>query len=153
MPQKRGTATDNLLNIIQVIQLGQKTGCLLVERGEKTALEEGEIVFVSGQIVEDYTNDLIGQRALDWLKTWKLCRFLFVRTSLSSRPMRTQNTETAIQVMNQSQLSRLHLHLFLLIDGQRDVVELARLVSKKPEEVQKLLMDLETIGIIRQVGA
>ena len=76
MPQKRGTATDNLLNIIQVIQLGQKTGCLLVERGEKTALEEGEIVFVSGQIVEAYTNDLIGQRALDWLKTWKLCRFL-----------------------------------------------------------------------------
>jgi predicted transcriptional regulator len=56
----------------------------------------------------------------------------------------------AIQILNEKRFSRLHLRLFLLVDGQRSVVELARLIGKKPEEVQKLLNDLEAIGIIRQ---
>lgn len=150
MPHKRGTATDNLLNIIQVIQLGHKTGSLMIERGEDSEREEGEIVFVSGQIVEAHCGDLVGQQALDWLKTWRICRFLFVPTPQSMIPQRTQHNDTGIQVLNQKRFSRLHLHLFLLIDGQRNIIELARLVGKRPEEVQKLLVDLETIGIIRQ---
>ena len=153
MPQKRGTTTDNLLNIIQVIQLGRKTGCLMVERGEGIGREEGDILFVSGQIVEVHSGDLAGQHALDWLKTWSVCRFLFVPSSLSTTPLRIHHKETGIQILNRENFSRVHLHLFLLVDGQRNVVELARLVGRKPEEVQKLLIDLETIGIIRQVGA
>ena len=150
MQHKRGTTTDNLLNIIQVIQLGQKTGYLMTERGEESEPEEGELVFVSGQIVEAHCGNLAGSQALEWLKTWRVCRFLFVPTSLSARPQRTQHNDMGIQILNQKQLSRLHLHLFLLVDGQRNIVELARLVRKKPEEVQKLLVDLETIGVIRQ---
>jgi hypothetical protein len=150
MPHKRGTATDNLLNIIQVIQLGQKTGYLMIERGENVDREEGELVFVSGQIVEAHCGDLMEQQALDWLKTWKVCRFLFVPTPHSVRPQRVQHNDAGIQMLNQKRFSRLHLHLFLLVDGQRNVIELARIVGKKPEEVQKLLIDLEAIGIIRQ---
>jgi hypothetical protein len=150
MPHKRGTATDNLLNIIQVIQLGQKTGYLTIERGEGSEKEAGELVFVSGQIAEAHCGDLMGQQALDWLKTWRVCRFLFIPTPLSVRPQRIQHNDAGIQILNQKRFSRLHLHLFLLVDGQRNIVELARLVGKKPEEVQKLLIELETIGIVRQ---
>jgi len=150
MPHKRGTATDNLLNIIQVIQLGHKTGYLTAERGEDLKREKGELAFVSGQIVEAHCGDLVGLQALDWLKTWRECRFLFVPTRHSKIPQRVQQNDTGIQVLNQKRFSRLHLHLFLLVDGQRNIVELARLVGKRPEEVQKLLIDLETLGIIRQ---
>ena len=150
MPHKRGTATDNLLNIIQVIQLGHKTGYLTIERGENSEREEGELAFVSGQIVEAHCGDLVGLQALDWLKTWRGCRFLFVATRHSRIPQRIQQNDAGIQVLNQKRFSRLHLHLFLLVDGQRNIVELARLVGKRPEEVQKLLIDLEAIGIIRQ---
>ena len=150
MLHRRGTTTDNLLNIIQVIQLGRKTGSLVVERGGGSAREEGVLVFVSGQIVEAHIGDLVGQQALDWFKTWRACRFLFLATPSYARPLRIQPDDVAIQILNENRFSRLHLHLFLLVDGQRNVVELARLIGKKPEEVQRLLNDLEAIGIIRQ---
>jgi hypothetical protein len=150
MPHGRGTTTDNLLNIIQVIQLGRKTGSLVAERGGGVTREEGELVFISGQIIEAYSGNLMGQQALAWLKTWRACRFFFVASPFSTRPLRIYNNDTGIQILNRKKLSRLHLHLFLLIDGQRNVVELARLIGKRPEEVQKLLIDLEAVGIIRQ---
>jgi len=150
MSNGRGITTDNLLNVIQVIQLGHKTGSLMVERGEGGAREVGGLVFARGQIIEASSGNLVGEQALAWLKTWGICRFLFVPSTSSSRPLRTLKNETGIKILNKKKFSRVHLHLFLLIDGQRDVVELARLIGKKPEEVQKLLTDLETIGIIQQ---
>jgi hypothetical protein len=150
MLHRRGTTTDNFLNIIQVIELGRKTGYLLVERGEGTAREEGELVFVRGQIIEANSGHLVGQQALNWLKTWGVCHFLFVPSPFSARPLRTQPNDTGIQLLNQKRFSRLHLHLFLLVDGQRNIIELARIIGKKPEEVQQLLSDMEAIGIIQQ---
>lgn len=150
MIYKRGTTTDNLLNVIQVIQLGRKTGFLLVERGEGTAREEGEIAFVSGQIMEANSGYLVGEKALNRLKTWGVCRFLFVPSPFSTKPVRIYRNDMGIQILHRKRLSRMHLRLFLLVDGQRDVVELARLVGKKPEEVQILLADLEAIGIIQR---
>jgi Domain of unknown function (DUF4388) len=78
MSQRRGTATDRLLNVIQVLQLGKKTGHLLVERGEGRTLEEGEILFSYGQVIQARGGTLQGQEALTWLSTWSTCRFVFV---------------------------------------------------------------------------
>jgi hypothetical protein len=209
MPQRRGTTTDNLLNIIQVIQLGRKTGILTTERGEGITREDGQLIFVNGQITQANSDRLVGQQALDRLKTWGGCRFIFVpsindhtvslqdnlhtqssrsytgtfsdtnpslRTlsptqgetyrdtqplthtteslliihSFSERPQRILQNDTGIRILNRKKLSRTHLRLFLLVDGQRSIAELARLIGKKPDEVQKLLIDLENIGIIQQ---
>lgn len=91
MLQKRGTTTDRLLNVIQVLQLGKKTGHLVVERGTNQKQEEGEIVFDNGQVVQAYAGNLQGQEALSWLSTWTNCRFLFVAetTSKVTRPLNT----------------------------------------------------------------
>jgi Domain of unknown function (DUF4388) len=209
MSQRRGTTTDNLLNIIQVIQLGRKTGILTTERGEGVTQEDGKLVFVQGQIIEADSGYLVGQQAVNWLKTWGACRFLFVpstnnnttnsqekaqspvpysRTageisssfyilsptegevlrsrdtqplsyttdslpairSYSAMPQRIQRNDIGIEIINRKKLSRTHLRLFLLVDGQRNILELARLIGKKPDEVQKLLIDLETNGIIQR---
>jgi hypothetical protein len=77
MSQRRGTTTDQLNNVIQVIQLGKKTGVLTVERGEGTTLEGGEITFVYGQITHARIGQLEGQKAMNWLSSWGTCRFLF----------------------------------------------------------------------------
>jgi hypothetical protein len=77
MSQRRGTTTDNLNNVIQVIQLGRKTGVLTVERGHETTLEFGEITFVYGQITYAHIGELDGQIAVNVLCSWGLCRFLF----------------------------------------------------------------------------
>ncbi|MBV9614035.1 MAG: DUF4388 domain-containing protein, partial [Ktedonobacteraceae bacterium] len=78
MSQKRGTVTDRLLNVIQVLQLGKKTGHLTVERDEGKGQEKGEIIFVQGQVTQAYGGNLRGQEALNWLSTWGACRFIFV---------------------------------------------------------------------------
>lgn len=78
MSQKRGTVTDRLLNVIQVLQLGKKTGHLTIERDEGKGQEKGEIIFVQGQVTQAYGGNLRGQEALNWLSTWGACRFIFV---------------------------------------------------------------------------
>lgn len=78
MPERRGTTTDKLSNVIQVIQLGKKTGTLFVERGEGIQREEGAISFIQGQITHASTGQRTSQAALVWLGTWNTCRFTFV---------------------------------------------------------------------------
>lgn len=78
MSQKRGTGTDRLLNVIQVLQLGRKSGHLTVERDAGKGQEKGEVIFVQGQVTQAYRGNLRGQEALNWLSTWGACRFIFV---------------------------------------------------------------------------
>lgn len=78
MRQQRGTTTDRLANVIQVLQLGRKTGMLSVERGEGTTREEGMMTFVQGQVIQSLAGQRSGQAALTWLNGWGACRFTFV---------------------------------------------------------------------------
>lgn len=77
MSQQPKTETDRLANVIQVLQLGHKTGRLLVERNEGSGLEQGVITFVHGQILQANVNQYQGPDALSWLKSWGNCRFAF----------------------------------------------------------------------------
>ena len=78
MSQPRETTTNNLADVIQVIQIGHRTGTLTVERGESTTFEEGTIVFVNGQIIDAKCGQQSGPVALGWLTTWTTCRFSFI---------------------------------------------------------------------------
>lgn len=78
MPPQRGTETSQLANVIEVIQLGRKTGVLTVERSTDSSFETGEITFSNGQITQAHgERGLNGQQALFWFKKWGPCRFVF----------------------------------------------------------------------------
>ena len=66
-----------------------------------------------------------------------------------TNPRRTYPTEKGFHLLERAGLSRSHRHLFLLVDGQRSIGELVRLTGRPPEEVQRLLHDLESIGVIQ----
>ena len=209
MAQQRETITNSLANLIQVIQLGRKSGVLTVERGEGAAFEEGMITFVNGEAVEALAALFNGQNALRWLDTWETCRYAFIPTPTSgipaiSAPINTsvntsgfdqgmtntgthpriptsplresaarrqassgrtepiislmpvsavpypvKSLEESLQRVEQLGLSRQHRHLLLLVDGQRTVAEMVRLIGRTQNEVQKLLGDLEQAGIIQ----
>ncbi len=85
MPQP-ATSTDRLANVIQVIQLGRKTGTLTVEREGSYGLEQGIVFFVNGQVARARAQHLEGMAAFQWLNTWSACRFTFV---LSTSPATT----------------------------------------------------------------
>jgi hypothetical protein len=67
-----------------------------------------------------------------------------------SCPLRTPSGEVAVQHPENFQLPRFHRRLLLLINGQRNVQELARLMVRNFNEVQALLNDLERSGFIQQ---
>ena len=205
MAQQNATITNSLADVIQVIQLGGKSGVLTVERGEDTTFEEGAITFVNGQAVDALTALFNGQDALRWLGSWGICRYEFIPTPTSEIPIipasvsasafgrgitdtgthpriptsplretaarrkaNHSNTEPAILLMPASYVphpvksfeeslrrveelgfSRQHRRLLLLLNGQRTIAEMVRLIGLTPYEVQKLLMDLEQAGIIQ----
>ena len=83
MPQP-ATSTDRLANVIQVIQLGRKTGALTVERASSSGLEHGVIFFVNGQVARASVNELEGTLAFNRLNTWSACRFTFTPSTSSA---------------------------------------------------------------------
>ncbi len=68
----------------------------------------------------------------------------------STQPLRSQTGELALQSPERMQISRMQRRLLLLINGQRSLSELARLMAKSPDEVKLLLDDLERSGLISQ---
>lgn len=78
MTQRRVTATNQLATVIDVLQLGKKTGTLTVERGEGATFEEGTMTFVSGQVIQATLGPYIGREAATRLFSWQACRFMFV---------------------------------------------------------------------------
>ena len=70
-------------------------------------------------------------------------------TAWLATPYRTRPIEEGMRLIEHMSLSRTHRHLFLLIDGSRTVKELIRLMSHNPDDVQKLLRDLEHAGVIQ----
>jgi hypothetical protein len=83
MPQQPATLTDRLANVIQVIQLGRKTGALTVERSSGNSLEQGTVYFVNGLMTQASAHQLRGLAAFQWLNTWGTCRFTFTPSDSS----------------------------------------------------------------------
>jgi hypothetical protein len=77
MARARVTSTDRLSNIVEVVELGRRSGMLAVERGAGPTFQEGEIYFVGGHPTYAQTGNLRGREALAALAQWGECRFAF----------------------------------------------------------------------------
>jgi hypothetical protein len=64
-------------------------------------------------------------------------------------PYRTRQLDDALRILEYKGLSRTHKHLFLLIDGQRTIPELVRVLKRNENEVMILLQDLERASTIK----
>jgi Domain of unknown function (DUF4388) len=67
-----------------------------------------------------------------------------------SPPYRLKRVDEGLSLIARLGLSRIHRHVFLLIDGHRTTGELAALVGRGPDELQTLLSELESAGLIHQ---
>ncbi len=83
MPQQPATSTDRLINVMEVIQLGRKTGTLTAERDVGSMLEHGMITFVNGRVIQASVGQHTGFPAFSVLKTWSTCRFAFTPSDTS----------------------------------------------------------------------
>jgi hypothetical protein len=204
MQPQRTAMTDCLADVVHIIQMGEKSGVLTVERGENRTFEEGFIRFINGRIVEARTNQQSGMTAFTYLNSWQVCRFSFIAQIPNDVPLPLQSTqplpanrdlantlpaantrfsdpmapidqddrlyayrdvsgprftiplrlqageEILQRPENPASLPRIHRRLLMLINGQRSISELARLISRSIEETRPLLDDLERSDFIQQ---
>lgn len=168
----RGTVTEKLADVIQTLGLAHKTGVLIVQRdGPGEAYEQGSFLLQNGNVVDAVFGELRGLNAYRVLYPWTRCHFVFQQDATAlptasppatdSPASSAQKTETLkipqrlppYQIMlpdfGALRLTRSHRQLFLLIDGSRPVVLLARMAGRDLSEVYTLLMDLVNAGVIR----
>jgi hypothetical protein len=77
MTKPRVTTADRLSNIIEVVELGRRSGLLTVERGVPPSLELGELYFAQGRAIYAMVEGLAGREALAVLAGWGRCKFAF----------------------------------------------------------------------------
>ncbi|HYU76206.1 MAG TPA: DUF4388 domain-containing protein [Ktedonobacteraceae bacterium] len=173
------TFVDRLADIIHILQLARKTGRLSVDHIVAGSLSErGIISFKNGQIAQASTGVYQGVSALEKLKTWRDCRFVFCPgdpgeeqapyQEISNKnngahkepqepagappvtPYRVQEIDKALPRFSRLGLSRVHWRLFLLVDGHRSTIQLARLLGRSVQETSVLLFDLERAYFIQR---
>jgi len=71
------TATDRLANVMDVVELGRRTGLLRVERGSVPIREDGEVYFARGRPIFAAVSGIGGREALLMLMQWGGCYFSF----------------------------------------------------------------------------
>ena len=176
----RGTATEKLADVIQMLLLVKRTGMLTVQRENSRLLEEGSLFIQSGQIADARVENLRGADALKKLNTWTKCYFVFQEMSAATAspfapldstmpeyaqqsrallpgtgfaviPARTAQFQSRLPDFEALGVSRTHRQLFLLADGQRSVEVLAKLLGRRPQEVLLLLGDLENLDLLRRL--
>jgi len=64
-------------------------------------------------------------------------------------PHPAKSPDESLRRVEQLGFSRHHRRLLLLVDGQRSIAEMVRLIGHTQYDVQKLLVDLEQAGIIQ----
>jgi hypothetical protein len=78
MSGEQKIVVDQLVDIIQTIQIGRKTGTLTATRGEEASYEVGIIIFDSGKVIQAKAGRRKNREALNWLSTWGMCQCAFV---------------------------------------------------------------------------
>jgi hypothetical protein len=136
MQQGRGTLTDQLTNVIQVIQLGRKSGRLTVERGEGLTLERGEILFEQGRITHAQGGRFSGQQAINWFSTWGACRFLFVSMEQHGRTTKPLSLAPQTPRLLQETNPKLYkLSPGMLPTGPLPASKMGRIALKVPQRI------------------
>lgn len=86
MTKPRVTTTDRLSNIIEVVELGRRSGMLTVERGFNQTSEQGAVYFFNGRVIYAVVEGLRGRDALAVLAGWGECRFAFEPNAPAPQP-------------------------------------------------------------------
>jgi Domain of unknown function (DUF4388) len=156
MPWERETRTDRLTSIIQVLQLGRKTGLLTIERGEGETFEEGTITFVDGQITQAHSGYIAGQEAFDWLSTWGPCLFAFINTpedhSVYSQEPENRLIDTETRMSTRSLESERHNGLHVMRNSahhERKLPGNSTLIPTIPPHIDASLRKIEVMGLSR----
>ena len=135
----RGTATDKLADVIQMLLFVHKTGILTVQReSSNNALEEGSLFLRDGQIADALIGNLRGADALKKLGTWTKCYFVFQAMSpTASSPLGPSAPAPFAQTPGRQS------------DSVAPATAFSSVIPCRTEQFQNSLPDFDRLGVSR----
>jgi hypothetical protein len=138
----RGTATDKLADVIQMLQMARKSGTLLVNRDALDhTIEQGVIILQNGQIIDASLGPYRGPEALQRLQAWQLCYFVFQAPTQTSSP--------PLPPVQMSPVNRNSLAGFAPIGKPTTGPLGARHVPQRTRAVNEILPHFNRLGLTR----
>jgi hypothetical protein len=138
----RGTATDKLSDVIQMLQMARKSGTLLVNRDALDhTIEQGVIILQNGQIIDASLGPYRGPEALQRLQAWQLCYFVFQAP--------TQTNSPPLPPVQMSPVNRNSLAGFAPIGKPATGPLGARHVPQRTRAVNEILPHFNRLGLTR----
>jgi uncharacterized protein DUF4388 len=135
----RGTATDKLADVIQMLIFVHKTGILTVQRENSNhALEEGSLFLRDGQIADAQIENLRGADALKKLSTWTKCYFVFQALSPSASSPLAPPTSAPFEHIPERQTGPL-----------LPATASSSVIPCRTDQFQRSLPDFERLGVSR----
>jgi hypothetical protein len=173
MGKERKRDATSLGEILEAASRQQLSGLLRIEqiilRTQVTSLEEGEVYLLAGQPISAQIGKLTGQEALQYLLTWHPIRFSLTidaprpvanvfahfRVHPALSPLPPLPLEQMVPRRNRVEQDALSLPLtrpqrlmYFLINGERTMADLARCSGKTLREVESVVRELQTQGLI-----
>ena len=62
---------ENFAQILEMARFNRQNGMMLIEHNPSDRIEEGEVLFQSGQLIHARVGRLTGQDALNWILRWR----------------------------------------------------------------------------------
>jgi len=168
-----------LADILQMLQMGSRTGALSLRRGE----EVGTLYFREGELVHATFSNLTGEKAAYQLLRWQMGRFRFDTSILPTRRSITISAtnlileaarradeveglkggmppeKTILQLadvdtsMENIQLKPNEWKIISLIDGKRSIDQICVACSQEKVDTLQTLEKLLSHGLLQPVGA
>jgi hypothetical protein len=137
----RGTATNKLADVIQMLQMARKSGILRVNRDRyDDTIEHGIVVLQNGQIVDASLGIYRGNEALQRLQGWQLCYFVF--------QMSTQSSSPPLPAVQNSSMNR-NVSTDSGVGAKPDTGAQVRRVPQRTRAVNEVLTYFERMGLTR----
>src|SRR5436305_2464977 len=155
---------ERLDGVLELARARRQNGMMTIEHTQGGRVEEGEVLFQTGQPIHARVGHLVGQDALNWLMKWRSITYTIgTDASLQSVATTTANISNAPTpgiewLVPQKRgierevlglpLTRRQRFVYFLVDGHRTVADLARCTGKNTQEIELILSELREQGLV-----
>jgi hypothetical protein len=192
---------ESLSEVLELARTRRLNGMITIAHKQGGRVEEGEVYFQIGQLIQARVGRLIGQDALNWLMKWHNITYMIetddslqsvAKTPVNDRDKTTPTpfqtfvpsnkmpfTEQAVAQVEVNERSSIHSNIptpgiewlvpqkrgvvsevlalpltrrqrfiYFLVDGRRNVADLARCTGKNTQEIELILSELQEQGLV-----
>ena len=146
---------ERLDSVLELARARRQNGMITIEHTQGGRVEEGEVFFQTGQPINARVGHLVGQDALNWLMKWRNITYTIGTDASLQSVASTPGIEWLVPQKRGIErevlalpLTRRQRFIYFLVDGRRNVTDLARCTGKNTQEIELILSELQEQGLV-----